>query len=160
MPEYLYHLVPADQWASVRDERQPYFPPSYDQDGFIHLTKKAELLLPVANHFYKDVPGPTTVPAMRIGSELASAKHVSRSARSGKYLVLKIDEFRLSAEVKYEAAAPVGEKETTNFSQNGSQVELFPHLYGTIDFKAVVEELDVTRDSATGEFLSIAGLEE
>eukprot|EP00892_Ulva_mutabilis_P010986 jgi/Ulvmu1/825/UM010_0199.1 len=133
MPEYLYHLVPADQWITAREERQPYFPPSYDQDGFIHLTKKAELLLPVANHFYKDVPG--------------------------KYLVLKIDEYRLSAEVKYEPAAPVGEKETTNFSQNGSQVELFPHLYGTIDFKAVAEELEVTRNSETGEFLSIAGLE-
>lgn len=57
MPEYLYHLVPADQWTTVREERQPYFPPSYDHDGFIHLTKKPELLLPVANHFYKDVPG-------------------------------------------------------------------------------------------------------
>lgn len=27
------------------------------QDGFIHLTKEAELLLGVANHFYKPVPG-------------------------------------------------------------------------------------------------------
>lgn len=159
MPEYLFHLVPADQWTTVREERQPYFPPSYDQDGFIHLTKKAELLLPVANHFYKDVPGPIAAAAMRTRSELASAKHVTSSTRTGKYLVLKIDEFRLSAEVKYEPAAPVGEKETTNFSQNGSQVELFPHLYGTIDFKAVVQELDVTRDQETGEFLSIAGLE-
>ncbi len=27
------------------------------QDGFIHLTKGPGLLLTVANHFYKDVPG-------------------------------------------------------------------------------------------------------
>lgn len=27
------------------------------QDGFIHLTQEANLLLPVANHFYTSVPG-------------------------------------------------------------------------------------------------------
>lgn len=97
---------------------------------------------------------------MEMRSELAPMRNVTRYMRSaGKYLVLKIDEYRLSAEVKYEPAAAVGEKETTNFSQNGSQVELFPHLYGTIDFKAVSEELEVTRNPDTGEFLSIAGLE-
>lgn len=93
-------------------------------------------------------------------SELVGKRHVTRHMRpAGRYLVLKIDEYRLSAEVKYEPAAPVGEKETTNFSENGCQVELFPHLYGTIDFKAVTDELEVDRNPDTGEFLSIAALD-
>lgn len=35
--------------------------------------------------------------------------------------------------------------------------QLFPHLYGTIDFKSVVRELAVTR-GADGAFLEIQGL--
>ena len=35
--------------------------------------------------------------------------------------------------------------------------EVFPHLYGTIDFDAVVAKLPVKR-SMSGEFLSVEGL--
>lgn len=49
-------------------------PPSPQQDGFIHLTKEAELLLGVANHFYKQVPG--------------------------EFLVLAIDSSKLSSKVR------------------------------------------------------------
>jgi uncharacterized protein (DUF952 family) len=58
----------------------------------------------------------------------------------------------LTAEVKYEPAAPVGEKQTTKFSEGA---ELFPHLYGTIDKDAVTKELQVLREGSTGKFLSI-----
>lgn len=53
----LYHLVPLAAWEACKAASKPYYPPTYDADGFIHLTKAAELLLPVANHFYTDVPG-------------------------------------------------------------------------------------------------------
>ena len=58
MPDSLYHLVPRQDWDECKASGRAYFPPTYAQDGFIHLTKEPELLLPVANHFYKDVPGP------------------------------------------------------------------------------------------------------
>lgn len=55
--EMLYHLVPAADWDACKTGGKAYFPPTYESDGFIHLTKEANLLLPVANHFYKDVKG-------------------------------------------------------------------------------------------------------
>lgn len=132
---YLYHLVPASAWTECKACSSPYFPPTYRHDGFIHLTKEAELLLPVANHFYKNDPG--------------------------TYLVLKLDSTKLKAEVKFEPAAPVGDKQTTNFADktegDKTEEQLFPHLYGTIDFDAVESELAVHR-ATDGAFLSIEGL--
>lgn len=47
---YIYHLVQEDKWKEAGGEG--YLPPTYAADGFIHATKEAQLLLPVANHFY------------------------------------------------------------------------------------------------------------
>lgn len=47
---YVYHLVEEDRWREGRGEG--YLPRTFDADGFIHATKEAHLLLPVANHFY------------------------------------------------------------------------------------------------------------
>jgi Protein of unknown function (DUF952) len=49
--------VPAADWRQCKEKSEPYYPPTYQQDGFIHLTKEAAVLLPVANHFYRDVNG-------------------------------------------------------------------------------------------------------
>jgi uncharacterized protein (DUF952 family) len=57
----LYHLVPAGAWDAAKAAGTPYFPATYETDGFIHLTKEPHLLLPVANHFYKAAPGPWRV---------------------------------------------------------------------------------------------------
>lgn len=37
----LYHLVPAAAWRAAKEanDAKAYFPPSYAQDGFTHLTK-------------------------------------------------------------------------------------------------------------------------
>lgn len=79
---------------------------------------------------------------------------------SGEYVVLEIDESKLQSEVKYEAAAAVGDKETTKFGDSPEEVEVFPHLYGTIDHDAVIGELKVERNETTGEFLGIEGQQE
>lgn len=47
---YIYHLVEESRWKEAGAEG--YLPRTYEADGFIHATKEAELLLPVANHFY------------------------------------------------------------------------------------------------------------
>lgn len=57
MSDHLYHLVPQSKWQECKKAGKQYLPPTYAQDGFIHLTKEPELLLPVANHFYKGEQG-------------------------------------------------------------------------------------------------------
>jgi Protein of unknown function (DUF952) len=78
---------------------------------------------------------------------------------AGEYIVLKIDETRLNGEAKYEAAAPAGDKQTTQFSgaDSAGTVEVFPHLYSTIDFEAVADESPVGRVS-DGTFVSVDGI--
>eukprot|EP00879_Flechtneria_rotunda_P024787 GHRR01026300.1.p1 GENE.GHRR01026300.1~~GHRR01026300.1.p1 ORF type:complete len:147 (+),score=24.36 GHRR01026300.1:97-537(+) len=121
----LYHLVQKSLWESCKAGGKSYYPPTYEADGFIHLTKEAPLLLSIANHFYQSV--------------------------SGDFIVLALDSSKLTSEVKFEAAAAVGNTEAPETQQ------LFPHLYGTINSDAVTQELPVQR-SGDKTFLSIAGL--
>jgi uncharacterized protein (DUF952 family) len=71
-------------------------------------------------------------------------------------LVLRLDSGKLTGEVRFEPAAPVGQKEPAAFGTRDEQ-PLFPHLYGTIDVDAVVAELNVVRDGS-GTFTAIDGL--
>ncbi len=45
MSEPLYHLVQKSLWSSAQQEGQPYFPPTYAQDGFTHLSSEPAFLL-------------------------------------------------------------------------------------------------------------------
>eukprot|EP00123_Amoebidium_parasiticum_P008094 comp18570_c0_seq1/m.20069 comp18570_c0_seq1/g.20069 ORF comp18570_c0_seq1/g.20069 comp18570_c0_seq1/m.20069 type:complete len:128 (-) comp18570_c0_seq1:327-710(-) len=121
----LYHLVPLSTWSECKATGKEYYPATYAKDGFIHLTKEPRFLLSVANNFYKDV--------------------------KGDHVVVRLDATKLKAEVKFEPAAPVGDKAT---SHSGI---LFPHLYGTINYDAVVDELQVER-ADDGTYLDIKGL--
>ncbi|KAG2438500.1 hypothetical protein HXX76_005051 [Chlamydomonas incerta] len=134
----LYHLVQESIWTKCKADGSAYYPPTYEQDGFIHLTADPRFLLGVGNQFYKDV--------------------------AGTFLLLVLDADKLSAKVVFEPAAPVGNKSSDGLAASGGEKEkaeelpLFPHLFGTIDFGAVAAELPIQRD-ATGAFLSIPGLE-
>ena len=68
----------------------------------------------------------------------------------GEWLVLSIYPKELRAEVKFEAAAPVGEK-----AAKQDDDRIFPHLYGGLNTSAVVAETLVKRD-CEGKFLSIS----
>lgn len=52
----IYHLAPAARW-----ERWPpgasYLPAEYEEDGFVHCTAGDELMLRVANRFYRGTSG-------------------------------------------------------------------------------------------------------
>jgi uncharacterized protein (DUF952 family) len=52
----IYHLAPAGRWRAWPAERA-YLPAEYDADGFVHCTAGDELMLKVANRFYRDAPG-------------------------------------------------------------------------------------------------------
>jgi len=75
----IYHLVPADYWHGLNPTTS-YLPRDLENDGFIHCTRGLDLLLQVANTFYRDVPG--------------------------EFLLLVIDERQISAEIKYEDGFP------------------------------------------------------
>lgn len=60
-------------------------------------------------------------------------------------VMLVVDETRLSSEVKWEP--PAGPK-----SDSISEADLFPHVYGPIDLKAVASVVDFPPDPATGTF--------
>ena len=56
MSNTILHLVPAAYFQS-RPASQPYLPESFAADGFIHCTREPEVMLDIANRFYKDLPG-------------------------------------------------------------------------------------------------------
>jgi uncharacterized protein (DUF952 family) len=52
----IYHLAPAARWRDW-PAGAAYLPAEYDADGFVHCTAGDELMLVVANRFYRAVSG-------------------------------------------------------------------------------------------------------
>ncbi len=75
----IYHLAPTDRWRDWPADR-PYLPAEYTADGFVHCTAGDELMLSVANRFYRAAPG--------------------------EFVLLVIDPTRLSAPLRWEAPVP------------------------------------------------------
>ncbi len=111
MTEIIYHLTPADYFNSLPAD-QPYCPREFDRDGFIHCTKGEERLLLVADTVYRRVPG--------------------------DFLLLVIDERRVTSPVKYENVGGI----------------LFPHIYGALNRDAIIRSVTMGRRS-DGTFLPI-----
>jgi uncharacterized protein (DUF952 family) len=78
MPNNILHIVPAS-YFNTQPADQPYLPEAFSKDGFIHCTQQPEVMLNIANRFYKNV--------------------------EGDVLVLVIDVDRVTSEVKWEAPA-------------------------------------------------------
>ena len=110
-PKIIYHLTPADYYNSLPAE-QPYRPREFDRDGFIHCTTGEERLLLVADTLYRRVPG--------------------------EFLLLMIDERKVTSPVKYENSGGI----------------LFPHIYGALNRDAIVRVVAVGRRE-DGTFLPI-----
>ena len=125
---HVFHLVQSELWQRTESTGDMYFPPTYEVDGFTHATANPDMLLPVANHFYTDVPGEWLCLKMTVES---------------------LDSAGIS--VVFEGTAPVGDK-SADFE--GSDSELFPHIMGGIPPAAVLDVLPVARDDS-GRFLRI-----
>ena len=56
----LHQCRPSSIWSRQQkyDPEKEYFPATYEQDGFTHLTNDASLLLDVANHFIRTWKAP------------------------------------------------------------------------------------------------------
>lgn len=51
----IFHCAPVELFTPFEkgnSSKDRYYPPTYDQDGFVHLTHDPALLLNVLNHFY------------------------------------------------------------------------------------------------------------
>jgi uncharacterized protein (DUF952 family) len=109
-----------------------YYPPTYEQDGFIHATAEPKLLLDVGTYFYKAVVG--------------------------NWICLEIDPYAFrEGTIKYESPLPVGNIEAYDHDKEGKQQPLFPHIYGGITANAVTKTFSIIR-AEDGTFLSIEGI--
>jgi uncharacterized protein (DUF952 family) len=59
-PNNILHIVAANDFNS-RPPTEPYLPGAYAADGFIHCTKEPQVLLHIANTFYKNIVGDVLV---------------------------------------------------------------------------------------------------
>jgi len=127
---FLFHVAQKMFWDQAKKTGQTYFPPTYEADGFTHMTADPTKLVEVLNHFYKGV--------------------------AGDWVCLKTNADTLRGagiELTFEATAPVGDIEAIDMGD-----QLFPHLHGGIPPVGVVhEELAVERAS-DGTFIAINGL--
>jgi uncharacterized protein (DUF952 family) len=111
----ILHLAPAEYYRSFAAD-QPYLPQDFEQDGFIHCTKGAALMLEVANTFYKEI--------------------------AGEFVVLLIDADKVMAPLRFEPAMPVNDAQV-----DASEQVLFPHIYGPINRDAIIDVVEVHRES-------------
>jgi uncharacterized protein (DUF952 family) len=128
----IYHLVQVPLWKACTESGETYYPPTYQQDGFIHATADPSMLLGVANHFYKSVVS--------------------------DWLCLRMTRATLAAAgitLKFEDPAPVGTTPALSSEQSGG--ERFPHIFGGIPPSTVVGASVVYR-GPDGEYLGIEGL--
>jgi uncharacterized protein (DUF952 family) len=75
----ILHLISKADWDAL-PANEPVRVKSLESEGFIHCTKGDDLMLQVANAFYRDRPG--------------------------DFIVLEIDEAKVTAEVRWEPAMP------------------------------------------------------
>lgn len=136
----ILHLVAETAWRQLAPG-QPWAPESLGREGFIHCTAGDERLLEVANRLYRNQPG--------------------------DFLVLDIDETKVTAEVKWEAAALPASSDSAppeaaaEFGlPDAAATELaqasvtFPHIYGPLNRDAIVGVRRAVR-TADGAFIGI-----
>ena len=101
----ILHLVSQSEWEAALPH-EDYLPKAFAADGFIHCTYGQDALLAVANRFYRQVPG--------------------------EFLVLEIDESKVTAPIKWEP--PIHPDGTP--TGTGDQI-LHPHIYGPLNRSAI-----------------------
>ena len=105
----IYHLVPQSYYQSQPDN-QPYRPETFAQEGFIHCTAGAEMLIEIANTYYRSLTEPL--------------------------LVLEVDSQQLMALLKFEP--PIHPTNQVPTKDEPTSDLLFPHIYGPLNREAIV----------------------
>ena len=110
-----YHICESVNFKEQINNNGVYFPPTYQQDGFVHATSDPKMLIDIANAFYK------------------SAK--------GSWICVSLWVHKLN-DVRFEAPAPVGN--VTREADTKSEIK-FPHVYGPITKDSVCTIYEVIR---------------
>ena len=113
----IYHLTPASYYDAQPSD-QPYIPKAFVQEGFIHCTSDLDLLVNVANAYFADLPE--------------------------ALLALEIDPIRLAAPLKFEPPAPPPDAPARSGYADPDQ--LFPHIYGPLNRRAIINCFALRRD--------------
>ena len=92
-----------------------YFPPTFNQDGFVHATSDPRMLIDIANAFYKGT--------------------------KGSWICVSLWVHKLH-DVRFEAPAPVGN--VSREADSKSDIK-FPHVYGPITKDSICAEYEVIR---------------
>ena len=50
--DVMYHMCEKKEWAKAVESQTPYFPPTFEEEGFIHATSIPQKLIDTANQFY------------------------------------------------------------------------------------------------------------
>lgn len=118
----IYHLTPASDFRGQPDDAA-YQAASLAEEGFIHCTAGAAMLLEVANAFFAGL--------------------------TGELLVLEIDPSRLAAPLKFEPPIPpAGSLDSGEPAFNSNPDTLFPHIYGPLNRPAIKRIFALRRDQA------------
>ena len=131
MTTTIFHLAAQRYWEQAEASEQVYFPPTFAQDQMTHAAGDIATLIKVANQFYRDLPGPWLIIAVRVAA--LEAQNIP---------------------VKFEPAAPVGSRDD-HFE--GSDAVFFPHIYGGIP-TAAAELIGVLPKNARGQFVDPGNL--
>ncbi len=123
----ILHLTAREDWERA-PAHQPYCPESLVREGFIHATQGDALLLEIANRFYRHAPG--------------------------EFIVLEIDESRLTSPLRWEAPAPPHGAHATPADAHRT----FPHIYGPLNREAIIGVRRVLR-AEDGQFIGYAPLQ-
>ena len=116
----IYHLTAAGYYHSQPPD-QPYLSPTFSEEGFIHCTAGAEMLIEIANIFFATL--------------------------QDELLALEIDPAQLTVPLLYEPPIPPLHADASA-AQVGSRNlnTLFPHIYGPLDRQAIVTCFALQRD--------------
>jgi uncharacterized protein (DUF952 family) len=118
----IYHLTPGSDYHGQSDDTT-YQPASLAEEGFIHCTAGAAILLEVANAFFAGL--------------------------TGELLALEIDPSRLAAPLKFEPPMPpAGSFDSSMVTFNPDPETLFPHIYGPLNRQAIKRIFALRRDPA------------
>ncbi|KAJ9534310.1 hypothetical protein QJQ45_007025 [Haematococcus lacustris] len=171
-------MTAKDLWESAVASQRPYFPPTYEQDGFIHLTSDPALLLTdwvvltldpsrlTAKVVFEAAAPVGATPTFTTAPDAAPANPVaaagSAGAATGEELAAQAPPpataTTAGSTVEQAAAVVGGVIRAAAGEQAESKPVLFPHLYGTIDYDAVIATVQMVRDKDSGAFLAIPGL--
>ncbi|MCB0194784.1 MAG: DUF952 domain-containing protein [Anaerolineae bacterium] len=111
----IYHLTPL-RYYEAQPHDQPYCPPLLDEEGFIHCTAGADVLLQVANAYFSDL--------------------------DDSLLVLEIDPDRLTSPLKFE---PPASPKSAGSDFTPEPDILFPHIYGPLNREAIKDSFTLRR---------------